>query len=205
VLEPLHLSLTGVGACYLFVPSRGRGKKNAQQGDRKKKKKKEGSKSVELDHSTNTPNSISLSLLQSSSLLYMLLRSFARARVLLPPRFPHRFPHRAFVIASGGGGQGAPRKHRDSWKTNAVVSSSTLINRQSRAGRLDEAKTEFDEKRPTLHSCPDVKAWTIRISKLAKAGELEAMEQALSKMRQQGVQPNVVTFNTMLNAYAFGM
>jgi len=39
------------------------------------------------------------------------------------------------------------------------------------------------------------------MGKLAKAGELEAMEQVLSKMRQQGVQPNVVTFNTMLNRY----
>jgi len=47
-----------------------------------------------------------------------------------------------------------------------------------------------------------VEAWNTYMDALGKAGELEAMEQALSEMKQQGVQPDVYTFSAMLNGYA---
>jgi len=73
---------------------------------------------------------------------------------------------------------------------------------ESLAGRIEKVKEVFNLVQPSAQMRQEAKAWNIYVDALGKAGELRAMDQALSKMKQQGVQPCKVTFNSILNAYA---
>jgi len=84
----------------------------------------------------------------------------------------------------------------------STVSYNTLMKGWIRAGRTDKVKEVFNRMHKSTQARPNVEAWSIYVDALGKAGELEAMQQAVNEMRQQGVQPNVFTFNAMLNGYA---
>jgi len=47
----------------------------------------------------------------------------------------------------------------------------------------------------------DVETWSTYVKALGKAGKLDAIEDAMREMTNQGVVPNVVTFNTILGGY----
>jgi len=69
-----------------------------------------------------------------------------------------------------------------------VVSYNMLMKGWSQAGHRDKVKELFNQMMCSSgHTCPDVRSWNIYVEALGKAGELSAMEQAVSKMEQRCV------------------
>jgi len=66
-----------------------------------------------------------------------------------------------------------------------VVSYNTLMKGWSQAGRTDKVKELFNQMtRSSGHTLPNVRSWNIYVDALGKAGELAAMEQAVSEMER---------------------
>jgi len=91
--------------------------------------------------------------------------------------------------------------HEPGGREDNTVSFTTLIKGWSAVGHIGKVKEVFNEMRVSAHVSPDVLLFNIYVNALGKAGELEAMEQAVSEMKQQGAQPNTFTFKAMLKGY----
>ncbi|GAB7348302.1 hypothetical protein MBLNU459_g6282t1 [Dothideomycetes sp. NU459] len=62
--------------------------------------------------------------------------------------------------------------------------------------------TDTDAAAATAKSCkPTVRTWSIFLRGFAKHGKMELAEQVLTYMRDKGIQPNQVTWNTLVGGY----
>lgn len=55
---------------------------------------------------------------------------------------------------------------------------------------------------PPLAAAPDVQSWSIFLEGFTRHGQLKLAEQVLTYMRGKGLEPNAVTYNTLLAGYA---
>lgn len=76
-----------------------------------------------------------------------------------------------------------------------------LLSAYSRSGRFDAAFTLL-ERMKTSHNCqPDVHTYSILIKSFLQVFAFDKVKALLSDMRSQGIRPNTITYNTLIDAY----
>lgn len=58
------------------------------------------------------------------------------------------------------------------------------------------------ENAPPSSAAPDVQSWSIFLEGFTRHGQLQLAEQVLTYMRSKGLEPNQVTWNTLMSGYA---
>jgi pentatricopeptide repeat protein len=74
----------------------------------------------------------------------------------------------------------------------------TLVNAAEVIKDMQNASAES----PPLAASPDVQSWSIFLEGFTRHGQLKLAEQVLTYMRGKGLEPNAVTYNTLLAGYA---
>ncbi|CAE6229172.1 unnamed protein product [Arabidopsis arenosa] len=76
-----------------------------------------------------------------------------------------------------------------------------LLSAYSRSGRFDAAFTLL-ERMKSSHNCqPDVHTYSILIKSFLQVFAFDKVHDLLSDMRRQGIRPNTITYNTLIDAY----
>ncbi|CAA7058883.1 unnamed protein product [Microthlaspi erraticum] len=76
-----------------------------------------------------------------------------------------------------------------------------LLSAYSRSGRFDAAFTLL-ERMKSSHNCqPDVHTYSILIKSFLQVFAFDKVQSLLSAMRKQGIRPNTITYNTIIDAY----
>jgi pentatricopeptide repeat protein len=76
-----------------------------------------------------------------------------------------------------------------------------LVSAYSRSGRFDAAFTLL-ERMKSSHNCqPDVHTYSILIKSFLQVFAFDKVQDLLSDMRRQGIRPNTITYNTLIDAY----
>ncbi|XP_006280306.2 pentatricopeptide repeat-containing protein At5g48730, chloroplastic [Capsella rubella] len=76
-----------------------------------------------------------------------------------------------------------------------------LLSAYSRSGRFDDAFTLL-ERMKSSHNCqPDVHTYSILIKSFLQVFAFDKVQDLLSDMRRQGIRPNTITYNTLIDAY----
>lgn len=76
-----------------------------------------------------------------------------------------------------------------------------LLSAYSRSGRFDAAFTLL-ERMKSSHNCqPDVHTYSILIKSFLQVFAFDKVQDLLSDMRRQGIRPNTITYNTLIDAY----
>ncbi|KAG5394646.1 hypothetical protein BRARA_F02984 [Brassica rapa] len=76
-----------------------------------------------------------------------------------------------------------------------------LLSAYSRSGRFDDAFTLL-ELMKSSHNCqPDVHTYSILIKSFLQVFAFDKVQALLSDMRRQGIRPNTITYNTLIDAY----
>ncbi|ESQ32426.1 hypothetical protein EUTSA_v10004021mg [Eutrema salsugineum] len=76
-----------------------------------------------------------------------------------------------------------------------------LVSAYSRSGRFDDAFTLL-ERMKSSHNCqPDVHTYSILIKSFLQVFAFDKVQDLLSDMRRQGIRPNTITYNTLIDAY----
>ncbi|XP_071721550.1 pentatricopeptide repeat-containing protein At5g48730, chloroplastic [Rutidosis leptorrhynchoides] len=76
-----------------------------------------------------------------------------------------------------------------------------LLSAYSRSGLFKKAFSILDEMRNTPNCHPDVYTYSILIKSCLHFHEFDKVQSLLSEMVSQGVKPNTVTYNTLIDAY----
>ncbi|KAK9075979.1 hypothetical protein SSX86_004309 [Deinandra increscens subsp. villosa] len=76
-----------------------------------------------------------------------------------------------------------------------------LLSAYSRSGLFRKAFSILDEMRNTPNCHPDVYTYSILIKSCLHFHEFDKVQSLLSEMVSQGIKPNTVTYNTLIDAY----
>ncbi|KAL9262751.1 Pentatricopeptide repeat-containing protein [Drosera capensis] len=76
-----------------------------------------------------------------------------------------------------------------------------LLSSYSRSGLFDEAFSLLEEMKNTRDCRPDVQTYSILIKSCLQLFAFDKVQMLLSDMESQGIKPNTVTYNTLLDAY----
>ncbi|XP_022034630.1 pentatricopeptide repeat-containing protein At5g48730, chloroplastic [Helianthus annuus] len=76
-----------------------------------------------------------------------------------------------------------------------------LLSAYSRSGLFRKAFSILDDMRNTPNCHPDVYTYSILIKSCLHFHEFEKVQSLLSEMASQGIKPNTVTYNTLIDAY----
>lgn len=76
-----------------------------------------------------------------------------------------------------------------------------LLSAYSRSGLFDEAFSLLEEMKNTPECRPDVHTYTILIKSCLHVFAFDKVEALLSDMEAQGVRPNIVTYNVLIDSY----
>nr|UPT48396.1 pentatricopeptide repeat protein AaPPR29 [Agave angustifolia] len=76
-----------------------------------------------------------------------------------------------------------------------------LVSAYSRSGLFDQAFSLLDKMKHTDGCHPDVQTYSILIKSCLQFFEFEKAQILLSDMKSMGIQPNTVTYNTLIDAY----
>ena len=76
-----------------------------------------------------------------------------------------------------------------------------LVSAYSRSGLFDEAFSLLDEMKNTNGCRPDVYTYSILIKSCLQVFAFDRVQELLSDMGSQGIMPNTVTYNTLVDAY----
>ncbi|KAF3435968.1 hypothetical protein FNV43_RR23060 [Rhamnella rubrinervis] len=76
-----------------------------------------------------------------------------------------------------------------------------LISAYSRSGLFDKAFSLLEQMKNTPECRPDVQTYTILIKSCLHVFAFEKVEALLSDMETQGLRPNIVTYNILIDAY----
>lgn len=76
-----------------------------------------------------------------------------------------------------------------------------LLSAYSRSGFFDKAFSLLEEMKNTPECRPDVHTYTILIKSCLHVFAFDKVEALLSDMEAQGVRPNIVTYNVLIDAY----
>lgn len=76
-----------------------------------------------------------------------------------------------------------------------------LVSAYSRSGLLDKAFTLLNKMKVTDGCQPDVHTYSILIKSCLQVFAFDKVQILLSDMESQGIRPNTVTYNTLIDAY----
>lgn len=76
-----------------------------------------------------------------------------------------------------------------------------LVSAYSRSGLFDQAFSLLDKMKHADGCHPDVQTYSILIKSCLQFFEFEKAQILLSDMKSMGIQPNTVTYNTLIDAY----
>jgi pentatricopeptide repeat protein len=76
-----------------------------------------------------------------------------------------------------------------------------LLSAYSRSGLFDEAFSLLEHMKNTLDCQPDVQTYSILIKSCLHHFAFDKVKALLSDMVAQGIRPNTVTYNTLIDAY----
>lgn len=76
-----------------------------------------------------------------------------------------------------------------------------LLSAYSRSGRFDEAFSILKVMKNNSNCKPDVYTYSIFIKSCLQVFDLDKVAALLSDMASQGIKPNTVTYNTLIDAY----
>lgn len=79
-----------------------------------------------------------------------------------------------------------------------------LVSAYSRSGRLVQAFSLLETMKNTEGCHPDVQTYSILIKSCLQIYEFDKAQILLSDMKKMGIQPNTVTYNTLIDAYGKG-
>ncbi|KAG8077189.1 hypothetical protein GUJ93_ZPchr0006g44285 [Zizania palustris] len=82
-----------------------------------------------------------------------------------------------------------------------LESYTALVSAYSRSGRFDNALSLLDQMKATPGSRPDVQTYSILIKSCLHAYDFEQVKYLLADMARGGIRPNIVTYNTLIDAY----
>ena len=82
-----------------------------------------------------------------------------------------------------------------------VGQQSALLSAYSRSGLLDTAFSILEEMKSTPDCQPDVQTYSILIKSCLHIFAFDKVHYLLSDMVNQGIKPNTVTYNTLIDAY----
>lgn len=76
-----------------------------------------------------------------------------------------------------------------------------LMSAYSRSGLFDKAFSILDQMKEIPDCGPDVFTYSILIKSCLQVYDFDAVNTLLSEMEVEGIRPNTVTYNTLLDAY----
>lgn len=76
-----------------------------------------------------------------------------------------------------------------------------LASAYSRSGLLDEAFSLLNEMKNTNGCQPDIYTYSILIKSCLQVFAFDRVQELLSDMKSEGIMPNTVTYNTLVDAY----
>jgi pentatricopeptide repeat protein len=76
-----------------------------------------------------------------------------------------------------------------------------LLSAYSRSGLLDRAFSLLEEMKSTPGCRPDVQTYSILIKSCLQVFAFDKVHSLLSDMADNGIKPNTVTYNTLIDAY----
>ena len=76
-----------------------------------------------------------------------------------------------------------------------------LLSAYSRSGLLDKAFLLLEKMKNTPNSQPDVFTYSILIKSCLHIYAFDKVEPLLADMASQGIKPNTITYNTLIDAY----
>ncbi|XVE78094.1 hypothetical protein DITRI_Ditri13aG0116200 [Diplodiscus trichospermus] len=76
-----------------------------------------------------------------------------------------------------------------------------LLSAYSRSGLFDKAFSLLGEMKDTPNCNPDVQTYSILIKSCLQVFAFDKVQALLSDMASQGIRPNTVTYNTLIDAY----
>lgn len=76
-----------------------------------------------------------------------------------------------------------------------------LVSAYSRSGHFDEAFSFLDIMRNTDGCQPDIYTYSILIKSCVHVFAFDKAQSLLSDMKNEGIKPNVITYNTLIDAY----
>lgn len=76
-----------------------------------------------------------------------------------------------------------------------------LLSAYSRSGVFDKAFYLLEEMKNTPDCLPDIHTYTILIKSCLHAFAFDKVQVLLSDMATQGIKPNTVTYNVLIDAY----
>ncbi|XP_051138589.1 pentatricopeptide repeat-containing protein At5g48730, chloroplastic [Andrographis paniculata] len=76
-----------------------------------------------------------------------------------------------------------------------------LMSAYSRSGRFDEAFHILEKMKEMRSSQPDVHTYSILIKSLLHVYDFDRVKSLVSEMESRGINPNTITYNTLLDAY----
>ena len=82
-----------------------------------------------------------------------------------------------------------------------VESYTALLSAYSRSGYLNEAFYILEEMKNTSDCQPDVFTYSILIKSCLQVYAFDKVQYLLSDMTSQGVKPNTITYNTLIDSY----
>lgn len=76
-----------------------------------------------------------------------------------------------------------------------------LVSAYGRSCLFDKAFSLLEEMKNTPNCYPDVNTYSILIKSCLQVLAFEKVQALLSDMRMQGIRPNTVTYNTLIDSY----
>lgn len=76
-----------------------------------------------------------------------------------------------------------------------------LLSAYSRSGHFDEAFSLLDVMRNTDGCQPDIYTYSIFIKSCVHIFAFDKAQRLLSDMKNEGIKPNTITYNTLIDAY----
>lgn len=76
-----------------------------------------------------------------------------------------------------------------------------LVSAYSRSGLFDQAFSLLDEMKVTYGCYPDVQTYSILIKSCLHFFDFDKVQILLSDMEKEGIHPNTVTYNTLIDAF----
>ncbi|KAK3021643.1 hypothetical protein RJ639_046367 [Escallonia herrerae] len=76
-----------------------------------------------------------------------------------------------------------------------------LLSAYSRSGLLDKAFFLLEQMKSTPNCCPDVFTYSILIKSCLQVHAFDKVQSLLYDMESQGIKPNTITYNTLIDAY----
>lgn len=76
-----------------------------------------------------------------------------------------------------------------------------LLSAYSRSGFFNEAFSLLEHMKDSINCKPDVFTYSILLKSCLEVRDFNKVQSLLSDMKSQGIKPNAITYNTLIDAY----